>query len=83
MNKNQKKEEEDFQVVTDLVAVNVLTQIAWQSAQENPQPTSAHHQSDDDSISVAEHHSDSENTTVSPIAFYFRLAKMLRRFFER
>jgi len=83
MNKNQKKEEEDFQVVTDLVAVSVLTQLAWQSAQENPQLPSAHHQSDDNSTSIAEHHSDTQNTTTSPIAFYFRLAKMLRRFFER
>lgn len=83
-----KNKETDFQAITDLVAVHALTQIAWQNSQEaNEEETAAEHQSDNQAFEeVGGHHSDSHIQTkekeVPPIAFAWRLMKLLRRFFE-
>lgn len=83
-----KDKETDFQAITDLVAVHALTQIAWQNSQElKEEETMAEHQSDNQAFEeVGGHHSDSavlmEREEVNPVAFAWRLMKLLRRFFE-
>ncbi|MEM8528319.1 MAG: hypothetical protein AAGG68_26995 [Bacteroidota bacterium] len=77
-----KKEDKDMQMLTDLVGVHVLTQIAYHSKAPIAPPADIVEADTEEAASTAGgHHSDSEETVEKSFGFYLRLAKLLRRFF--
>jgi hypothetical protein len=70
--------ETEFQLINDLVAANVLTQMALRR-EETEESTTANHKSDSGSQEViAEPISDVLPIAKNPFSFYFKLARQLR-----
>ncbi|MEM1327288.1 MAG: hypothetical protein AAGI23_15100 [Bacteroidota bacterium] len=70
----------EFQLVNDLIAAQVLTQMALRQEVTSDEST-AHHQSDSEPMEIiAEAVSDELEVSRNPFVFYFKLARQLRQF---
>lgn len=82
--KRKASTEESFQMLSDLVALQVLTKIALQK--EINQESVAHHVSDsgeEDRRLMADNQSDLAATNQNnSFGFYFRLSRLFRRFLD-